>query len=301
MIKFSIVITSKNRLLDLQNTLESLSDLIKRDDVELLICDDASTDGTEEYLNKNNSLGTFIINNKSKGLIYNRNILNNSAKGDYIISLDDDAQFLSENVLEEIEKCFLNNPNCGVQNLRIYWSTVKPRSIISEENSGLSKGFVGCGHVWRKLAWEAIAQYPAWFVFYGEEDFAAFQLFKQDWNILYNPKILVHHRVDIKSRKKEKDYRLRLRRSLRSGWYLCFLFYPIKEIPKRLVYTLWQQIKKKTFKGDIKATIAIFQAMFDVVYNFSRLMKNANRLTVKEFKEYQQLPDTKLYWKVKEE
>ena len=34
---------------------------------------------------------------------------------------------------------------------------------------------------------------------------------------------------------------------------MYFLFYPIKVIPRRLSYTLWQQIKKKTFKGDIKA------------------------------------------------
>ena len=78
---------------------------------------------------------------------------------------------------------------------------------------------------------------------------------------------------------------------------MYFLFYPIKEIPRRLAYTLWQQIKNKTLKGDFKATVAIFQAVLDVGYNFPKLVKKANRLTVQEFKEYQQLPDTKLYWK----
>ncbi|NIJ45429.1 glycosyltransferase involved in cell wall biosynthesis [Wenyingzhuangia heitensis] len=298
MIKFSIVITTKNRIIDLQQTITSLSNTIKRKDVELLVCDDASTDGTGEYLKKNNWIS--IVNKKSEGLIHNRNILNNKAKGVYIISLDDDAQFLSENVLEEIESCFIMYPKCGVQNLRIFWGKEKPSTIASIENYELNKGFVGCGHVWRKSAWESIAQYPAWFIFYGEEDFAAFQLFKQGWDILYNPKVLVHHRVDVKSRKKQKDYRLRLRRSFRSGWYLYLLFYPIKEIPRRLAYTFWQQIKKKTLKGDVKATIAISQAVFDVIYNFPRLMKNSNRLTSQEFLKYQQLPDTKMYWKPKE-
>ena len=106
----------------------------------------------------------------------------------------------------------------------------------------------------------------------------------------------MHHRVDIKSRKKQKDYRLRLRRSLRSGWYLYLLFYPIKEIPRRFLYTLWIQVKKKTFKGDIKATIAIIQALLDIFYNIPKLNQNSNRLTEKEFKLYQELPDTKLYW-----
>jgi glycosyltransferase involved in cell wall biosynthesis len=301
MIKFSIVITTYNRLKDLKITLTSLGRLIERKDVELVICDDYSTDGTQFFLKNHYDTHTLIFNKKSQGLIYNRNVLNNIAKGDYIISLDDDAQFLSENVLEQIEKCFLSNLKCGAQNLRIYWDIESPSSIISIENIELNKGFVGCGHVWRKLAWDSIVEYPSWFVFYGEEDFSAFQLLKKGWDIIYNPKVLVHHRVDIKSRKKQKDYRLRLRRSFRSGWYLYFLFYPIKEIPRRLVYTFWQQIKNKTLKGDFKATIAIFQAIFDVVYNFPRLMKNSNRLTSQEFLKYQQLPDTKLYWNPKKE
>lgn len=286
---------------DLKKTFISLDSLLQRKDVELLICDDASTDGTSEFLKENYSEHTLVFNKKSKGLIANRNTLNNLAKGNYIISLDDDAHFLSENVLEEIESCFKNYPKCGVQNLRIYWNKEKPNNTISTESYQLNKGFVGCGHVWRKSAWESIAQYPDWFVFYGEEEFASFYLFKKGWDVLYNPKVLVHHRVDIKSRKKQKDYRLRLRRSLRSGWYLYFLFYPVKQIPRRLAYTLWQQIKKKTFKGDVKATIAVFQAIFDVIYNFPRLMNSANRLTHQEFLKYQQLPNTKMYWQPKEE
>lgn len=301
MIKFSIVITTFNRLNDLEITLKSLEVLINRDDVELIVCDDCSNDGTAEFLRKEYHQHHLILNKKSKGLIHNRNILNNQSKGEYIISLDDDACFLSENVLFEIEEAFFKYQNCGVQNLRIFWGKNKPKNISTNEKYILNKGFVGCGHVWRKSAWKSIVKYPDWFVFYGEEDFASFQLLKKNWDIIYNPKVLVHHRVDIKSRKKNKDYRLRLRRSFRSGWYLYFLFYPINEIPRRLFYTLLQQIIKKTFKGDIRATVAILQAIFDVIYNFPRLIKNANRLTSQEFKEYQQLPDTKLYWRPKNE
>lgn len=300
MIKFSIVITTYNRLSDLKTTLESLNLLIKRDDVELIICDDASLDGTVSFLKESYHHHNLILNKKSKGLIYNRNILNNVAKGIYIISLDDDASFISENVLFEIEEVFIKNKNCGVQNLRIYWGKERIKTIETNEDIQLNKGFVGCGHVWRKTAWNSINNYPSWFIFYGEEDFASFQLLKKGWDILYNPKVLVHHRVDIKSRKKNTDYRLRLRRSFRSGWYLYFLFYPIHEIPKRLVYTLWQQIKKKILRGDLKATLAITQAILDVLYNFPKLIKNSNRLTMKEFKKYQKLPDTKIYWLPKE-
>jgi GT2 family glycosyltransferase len=121
-------------------------------------------------------------------------------------------------------------------------------------------------------------------------------LYKYHWKVLYNPNVLVHHRVSVKQRKTQKDYRIRLRRSLRSGWYLYGLFFPLREIPRRFLYTLWVQLKKKTFKGDVKATIGIFQALIDVLLHIPKLIKNSNRLTQKEFKLYQELPETKLFW-----
>ena len=296
MIKFSIVITTKNRILDLKKTLISLKDILERTDVELLICDDASTDGTQLYLQE--SINDFcILNKKSKGLIYNRNVLNNLAKGLYIISLDDDANFLSNNPLEEIESYFINEENCAVISFSIFWGVKKPRFLTSSEKPIRVSSFVGCGHAWRKKYWLAIAEYPSWFVFYGEEDFASYHLFKKGLEVHYNPKVLVHHRVDVKARKKNKDYGLRLRRSFRSVWYLYFLFLPLKEIPRRLCYTFWIQLKNKTFKGDFKATIGIFLAVFDVFYNSIKLIKNSNRLNTQEFKEYKDLPKAILYWK----
>jgi len=297
MITFSIVITTYNRLSDLEITLKSLEHLFQRDDVELLVLDDDSIDGTQQFLKNNYHSHRLFFNTKRKGLIYNRNVLNNHAKGDYIISVDDDAHFLTKNILEEIQKCFNEYSDCAVQSLRIFWGANQPKTFRTKDKIKLTKGFVGCGHVWRKTAWNTITNYPAWFVFYGEEEFASYQLFKSNWKIYYNPNVLVHHRVDVKLRKEQKDYQIRLRRSLRSGWYLYVLFYPLNQIPKRFLYTVYTQIKRKTFKGDIKASIAIIQALFDVLLNFPRLIKISNRLTQVEFKAYQKLPETKLYWK----
>jgi GT2 family glycosyltransferase len=146
-------------------------------------------------------------------------------------------------------------------------------------------------------AWNTIPNYPAWFIFYGEEDFAAFQLFKKDLHIYYNPEVIVHHRVNIKQRSTQKDYATRLRRSLRSGWYLYFLFYPIKLVPRRVLYTLWVQLKTRVFNGDVRAALAIIKALFDVFLHIPKLIKNSNRLSSKEFQEFSKLPSTKIYWK----
>lgn len=293
---FAILITTKSRLNYLKETLNQLTSFINSKEIEFIICDDGSNDGTSNFIETNYKSIQLIRNQKSKGLIFSRNRLLNLTKAKYAITLDDDAHFISQNPLEIIKTFFESNPNCAVIAFRIFWGKVMTDNLNHNLENTRVKGFVGCGHVWRMDAWRSIPNYPDWFVFYGEEDFASFQLFKKKWEVHYVPDIFVHHRVDIKSRKTADDYQIRLRRSLRSGWYLYVLFYPWELIPRKFLYTLWMQIKLKVFKGDFKALIAIVQALSDVIINTPRLMKNANRLSKQEFLEYSNLLDTKVYW-----
>ncbi|MHB1147224.1 MAG: glycosyltransferase family 2 protein [Lutibacter sp.] len=293
---FSIIITTKDRLDALKITLQKIYYLINREDVECIICNDGSSDDTYSFI-KNEYPNIQLIENKtSKGLIYSRNKLLNLTTATYAISLDDDLNFLTESPLELINNYFENNKLCGVVSFRIYWNTSLPISEATTEQSIRTRSYAGGGHAIRMKAWKDIPNYPDWFVFYGEEDFASYHLFKKGWEVHYVPEILVHHRVDLKARKKENDYRLRLRRSFRSGWYLYFLFYPWKLIPRKMIYTLWMQIKNKVLKGDFKAMLAIMQAIGDVIINFPKLMKQNNRLTTKEYETYNLLKPTKLYW-----
>ena len=298
--KFSILITTKNRISDLIVSLNSMQSIIDRDDVEFIICDDGSTDGTATYVATHFPKIHLIRNEVSKGYLFNRNKLLNTCKGVYAISLDDDANFLSENPLEEIEKHFIKNTNCGLIAFRIFWGKELPKSITSDEEIEQVKGFVGCGHAWRIETWKKIPNYPEWFGFFGEESFASFELYKRNFKVHYLPSVLVHHRVDVIARKSNNDYQWRLRRSLRSGWYLFFLYYPLKMIPRKIVYTLWIQIKTKTFKGDLKATIAILQAIGDVFVNLLKILKQRNKLTIQEYNNYLKITETKIFWKPNE-
>lgn len=294
---FSILITTKNRLPDLKFTLSKIQHLLDKTDVECLIFDDGSTDGTSVFIKEHYPDIILFRNQLSKGLIYCRNQMLNVTKAKYAISLDDDAHFVSEGVLQNIENYFVSNPKCGVIAFRIVWGLVLPNITFSNEEPERTKGFVGCGHVWNMNAWQDIPNYPEWFVFYGEEDFASFQLYKKDWEIHYLPSVLVQHRVDIKSRKNNADYIIRLRRSLRSGWYLYFLFYPIHVIPRKLFYSIWIQLKVKVFKGDFRALRAISLALFDLLFSFPKIVKNTNRLSMQEYQNFLKLEDVKIYWK----
>jgi glycosyltransferase involved in cell wall biosynthesis len=298
---FTILITTKNRINDLKFTLVKIQHLLERNDVECIICDDGSSDETTSFLKINYPKIQLIRNPISKGLIYSRNKLLSLVTTQFAISIDDDLHFITEQPLELIAHHFEENASCGLIGFRIFWNLEAPNATVSKEIPTVMQSFGGGAHVWRMSAWNSIPNYPAWFIFYGEEDFASYQLFKKNWEIHYLPEVLVHHRVDIKVRKNNADYSLRLRRSLRSGWYLYFLFLPLRLIPRKMVYSIWIQLKLKVFKGDFKALKAILLALLDLMWAVPKIIKNSNRLTNTEYEEYKKLTATKLYWKPEDE
>lgn len=298
MSKISVLISTKNRKSDLGITLKKIQYLLDSNDVECIVFDDGSTDDTYNFVKDNFPQIKIIRNEISKGYLYCRNKMLNETQSDFAISLDDDAHFLTENPLEKITEYFTNNPSCGLLALRIYWGIEEPKEQISSQNSHQVQSFVGCGHVWRMNSWKEIPNYPEWFQFYGEENFASLQLFKKNWEVHYLPDILVHHRVDIKSRsKKNNDFSFRYRRSIRSGWYVIFLFYPAIKIPRIIAYSLFMQIKSKILKGNFKVIKPLFLAILDAVCNLPILIRNRTPLSKNEYINYLKLKETKIFWK----
>lgn len=294
---FSILISTKNRSNDLLLTLQKIKYLLS-EKVRCVVYDDGSTDGTFEKVKTYFPEIEIKRNEISKGYIFCRNKMLNETTADFAISLDDDAHFLTENPLDIIHNYFNNNPNCGLLALRIFWGLEESKNQFSNEKPSRIQSYVGCGHVWRMTAWKAIPNYPEWFQFYGEENFASLQLFKKNWEVHYFPEVLVHHRVDLKSRaKKNKDFSFRYRRSICSGWYLIVLFYPVLKIPRIIAYTLFIQIKTKILKGNFKVIIPLLLAIFDVFYNIPNLIKNKATLTKEEYQNYLELKETKIFWK----
>ncbi len=294
--KISILISTKNRKPDLLLTLSTIAPLLN-DNVECVVFDDGSNDGTTDAVTLLFPQVTLWRNETSKGYLYCRNKMLNETSADFAVSLDDDANFVTTAPLEKIVAHFSSNPKCGLIAFRLLWQKENPDDIESNEIAARVKGFVGCGHVWRMKAWNDIPNYPEWFKFYGEEEFASYQLFKNGWEVHYLPSVLVHHRVDLKLRKFQKDYTIRLRRSLSSGWNLYLLFFPKNKIPRKLAYSIWMQLKLKVFKGDFKALSALLKAVADVSLSLPKAFNKANRLTAAEFEEYSKLADTKIYWK----
>lgn len=296
-IKISFLISTKNRCEDLLFTLTKIKHLLNQN-VTCVVFDDGSTDATSAKVKSNFPEVTLLRNETSKGYIFCRNKMLNETNAEFAISLDDDAHFLTENPLRICIEHFQNNPKCGIIAARIFWGKEIPENTNSTDTQKTVKSYVGCGHIWRMKSWRDIPNYPEWFQFYGEENFASLQLFKKNWEIHYVPQILVQHRVDLKNRTQtNKDFAFRHRRSLRADWYNYFMFFPLVKIPRKLMYSIWMQWKTKIFKGNFKVVLPLHLAIFDLIVSIPKLIANRNALTSEEYANYLKLNEAKIFWK----
>src|SRR4030067_1733348 len=97
----TVYIPTKNRLELLQRAIKSVQTQTYPN-IELIVVDDGSTDGTREYLEKEVGVGNFkaIFHDKSLGACATRNAAIKSSRGELITGLDDDDYFLSDRRIE---------------------------------------------------------------------------------------------------------------------------------------------------------------------------------------------------------
>ena len=91
------------------STLKNIEHLLNKNDVQCVIFDDGSTDGTSEFIKLNFSQVIVQRNEVSKGYIYCRNKMLSETSANFAISIDDDAHFLTENPFRifSVRSCFL--------------------------------------------------------------------------------------------------------------------------------------------------------------------------------------------------
>lgn len=294
---FALCIATKNRQADLLYTLGQSTELLAHPALRCIVFDDGSTDHTSSLVRAQFPQVELWRNETSKGYLYCRNKMLNEINATYLISLDDDAHFLSAAVLQTIQLYFESQPSAGVLAFRIFWSTELPLTTETSAEPLLVKSYVGCGHVWRKTVWDAIPDYPEWYAFYGEENWASLQVYQQHFSVHYVPQILVHHRVNLQQRAKQKvGFYYRNRCSLRADWYTYFMMYPLRSALYLSMYSFVKQLQKVIFSGQFKRAVPLFFATADLLYRIPKLIQNRKPLTVAQYRAYKQLNEAKIYW-----
>ncbi|QIW24512.1 glycosyltransferase family 2 protein [Sulfolobus sp. S-194] len=111
MVKVSVAIPTYNRKEKLRRLLYSLEKSTFKD-YEIIVVDDASTDGTEEMIKNDFSYVKYIKHDKPTLVAKSRNDAIEASEGDFIFFIDDD-NVIEPNTIEKLLKFIENNESLG--------------------------------------------------------------------------------------------------------------------------------------------------------------------------------------------
>lgn len=146
---------------------------LQRDDVELIVVDDGSTDHrTRERMSVLMSQGIHVVRQDNQGLAAARNSGIRLAKGEFIVPLDSDNR-LRESYLIAGVKILNDNPAIGVVygHSQIFGETSGIRKVPEFDLISLARAnFVDACALYRKCVWTSVQGYDEKMPWMGWED-----------------------------------------------------------------------------------------------------------------------------------
>ena len=165
----SIVIITKNRQEDLRRALASC--FVQDVACEVIVVDDASSDGTSEMIHRDFPTIRLVRHSESLGYIVRRNEAAHLANGRYIVSIDDDAEFTTASVVRQALADF-DHPRIGAVSIPHADILVSPRLKTPTPAGGgrwIVPTFIGTAHALRRDIFLRLGGYRTLLVHNTEE------------------------------------------------------------------------------------------------------------------------------------
>ena len=179
----SVVITTRNRKDELRRALRSC---VAQTGIpfEVIVYDDESEDGTDEMVRQEFPQVRLIRHDQRAGLIVRRNESFHDARGEFVLSLDDDAYFTSRDTLSQVCTLFDQEPQTAAWGL-LYYEPANAAAMPPTPTGTRIKSYIGCAHALRRRVAEQLGGYPALLVHQGEERDLCIRLLEQGWDIRF--------------------------------------------------------------------------------------------------------------------
>jgi GT2 family glycosyltransferase len=197
----SVITVSWNRKKDVSELVESL---LKQtyERKEIIVVDNASVDGTVEFLHTNFPNIRVIALKRNYGLHRGFNIGVAKAKGDIIVGVDHDCVLEDAYVIDKVVKCFMENPKLGIVAFKV--EGYSSRKVLWDNplhlpygNSGSGYPCVaynGCGFAILKGLYEKVGGLDEqFFIYHGELDLTL-RVIDARYECKYFPDIVVLHK-----------------------------------------------------------------------------------------------------------
>ena len=260
--KASFVLVNYNRREELLLTIEKTKYLIKNSvwDYEIVIVDNASSDGSAETV-KANHPDVVLIENKINTGAPAWNLGFAKAQGEYFIIIDDDSHVVSglDDAINHLDK----KPDIGILALNVMTGPYTSKGWRWKDGQDIV-GFIGCGAIFRKSVYDKIGGYADWIFLYANEWDLGIRSIDAGYRVEYFAKCKVDHRTSAVHRSTKRLRVLCTKHELG----IIYKHFP-KSRWKYLIRVLINNLK--TFKkGELKET------WYNVIgfYEFFKMRKN---------------------------
>jgi GT2 family glycosyltransferase len=189
----TVLITARDRPDELRVTLRGLRAQTYQA-IELLVVDDCSDTPLEPLVHEMWPGATLRRNEKNLGLIASRSLGMRLARGEYIVSLDDDSCLVEADALAAAVVRMEREKDIGVMTFFVHHGTALPPDTTRPAERYVAS-FIGCGHMIRREVVETLGGYRDFYFYYGEEAEYSLRVLDAGWKILFFPRVVVHHRV----------------------------------------------------------------------------------------------------------
>lgn len=192
----SIVIVSRNRSALLLRAVESCCTQ-DHSDVEILVFDDCSDDDTEAVMQPLKDRIRYFRSDVSHGYIIHRNAGFREARGEIVMSLDDDAFFVSATTISELVHAFQCSPDTTAFGLRYTEPRLTPQTRMAKvADMQRIRSFIGCAHAIRRQQALDAGGYDEQLVHQGEERDLCIRLLDQGHYVRYlHSSPIIHERA----------------------------------------------------------------------------------------------------------
>ena len=191
----TVAIATRNRCEEVMRAVASA--LAQTADVEVIVVDDASDDGTAERLREAFPEIEVIESPHSVGSLIHRNTMFARARSPVIISLDDDAELVSPRTIEQTLAEF-DDPRIAAVGIPFFDAPAPTRLLqraTPDAGCVITDSFLGCVAALRRDAFLAVEGYDTTLHHSGEEPDLCARLLKRGWVVrLGSADVAIHHR-----------------------------------------------------------------------------------------------------------
>ncbi len=288
LISIIVSVSSLKRMTEITNLAENLQKQTYTN-IEIVLV----KNGIDGHLPIEDLRETSVVrSDTNRGVAGGRNLGISKASGEYVVFIDDDADFSSDNALSDIAELFDRYPDVSAFTFAI------SNCSLNDSNTDYDHGgypfrrgkavkrerecsyFFGGASAFRREVFEIIGFLPEEYFFGCEELDYSFMMMEKNMKIIFSPSVTINHYLsENEEREKQRSYYL-----IRNRITLVFKYLPLRyAFCHSFLWTIFvfiESVKNRSF-------IFFINGLFDGIRNVSESLKSNKTLskeTVKKIK-----------------